>query len=270
MNVFFSCDMEGCCGVTSWLDTGDEGEDYGAFCAAQHRMTCETAAACAAAVDAEAERILVKDAHGLGRNIDLAALPEQVQVNRGWSGDIYGMMSGIHRGQWDAVCLIGYHSGAGFGGSPLGHTLSREVDSIEMNGALIDELTLSVYTAACFGVPVCFVSGDAGVCEQAQSLIPGVATVPTGKGDGGSVTCLHPALAETRIHDTLLTQLNSGNYEQCRVELPASFDVYVRYKNEPDAYAASFYPGAELSDERTLHFSSIDFCEILRLFHFIL
>ena len=117
---------------------------------------------------------------------------------------------------------------------------------------------------------MCFVSGDAGVCEQAQSLIPGVATVPTGKGDGGSVTCLHPALAETRIHDTLLTQLNSGNYEQCRVELPASFDVYVRYKNEPDAYAASFYPGAELSDERTLHFSSIDFCEILRLFHFIL
>ena len=152
----------------------------------------------------------------------------------------------------------------------MGHTLSREIDSLEINGALVDELTLSAYTAAYFGVPVCFVSGDAGVCAQARSLIPGVAAVPTGKGEGGSVTCLHPALAETRIHDTLLEQLNSGAYEQCRVDLPASFDVYVRYRNEPDAYAASFYPGAELSDEKTLHFSSSDFCEVLRLFHFTL
>ena len=41
------------------------------------------------------KRQLVKDAHDSARNIDPSVLPEEVQINRGWAGDVYSMMSGI-------------------------------------------------------------------------------------------------------------------------------------------------------------------------------
>lgn len=270
MDLFLSCDIEGCCGVTSWADADIRKGNTAAFAAAQLQMTRETAAACAGALDAGAARILVKDAHDTGRNLDLAALPEQVQVNRGWSGDLYGMMSGIQHGDWDAAAFVGYHSGASSAGSPLAHTLSTRVDYIEINGRRASEFTVSAYTAGLFGVPVCFVSGDAALCEQARRMIPRIACVPTCKGDGGSATCLHPAEAERRIHDALFTQLDSGVYRECLVTLPQEFEIFVRYLAEADAYRASFYPGAQLAEEKTIRFSCADFTEALRLFHFIL
>lgn len=268
MDVFFSCDIEGVAGVTSWADAGaPAGPAYAAACA---QMSRETAAACKGALAAGAERILVKDAHDTGRNIDPAALPEEVQLNRGFAGDIWCMMSGIQHGEWDAAGFLGYHSGASLGGSPLGHTMSLGVDYIELNGQRVSEFVLNAYTASLFGVPVCFVSGDAALCDQARRLVPAIACVPTSKGIGASATTLHPALAAARIQEAVRAQLDSGNYKECLLPLPEHFDVYVRYKEEAPAYRAGFYPGAEQVEEKTVHYVSGNYEDVLRLLQFIL
>ena len=103
MDLFFSCDIEGVCGAAAWDQLGPGTPELQALCA---QMTREVAAACRAAVQAGGERILVKDAHDTGRNIALEELPVPVQVNRGWAGDPYGMMSGIQHGSWDGAVFL--------------------------------------------------------------------------------------------------------------------------------------------------------------------
>ena len=265
MDIYISADIEGVCGVCAWAETEGESE---AFAAARARMTAEVAAACSGALEAGAARILVKDAHDTGRNIDPAALPEEAQLNRGWAGDPYCMVSGLERGDWDACVFLGYHAAAGTAGSPLAHTMATKVDYIEVNGQRVSEFTINAYTAGMLGVPVAFVSGDAAVCEQARRLVPGIAAVPTQKGDDASVTCLQPALAQRRIREVLAAQLDSGRYRDCLVALPSKFEIFLRYKEHTDARKASYFPGAELVEDKTVAFTCTDWMDALRLFLF--
>lgn len=269
MNVFISSDIEGTCGVAAWSETepGKTGGDYEYFRA---QMSREVAAACRGALAAGAERVLVKDAHDSARNIDPSVLPEAVQINRGWAGDIYSMMSGIQRGEWDAVAFTGYHAAAGCSGNPLSHTMNLSVDWIEINGVRASEFTLNAYMAGYHRVPVCFLSGDEALCESARRMIPDIATVPVNRGDGNSATSLHPALAVRRIEETLRGQLESGAYRRCIVPMPAKFEIVIRYKEHRTAYRASFYPGVEQTEEKTIRFTCVDYRDAMCLFQFVL
>ena len=268
MNVFISADIEGTCGISSWSEAGEGNKDGFEACKAQ--MSCEVAAVCRACVSAGAAKVLVKDGHDTARNIDALVLPQEVQLNRGWSGDIFGMMSGLQKGDWDAVVLTGYHSAACSAGNPLAHTMSTGVDIIEINGARASEFTLNAYTAGYLGVPVCFISGDASVCESARRMIPEIAVVPVCKGDGASSTSLHPETAVQRMESVLFDQLESEKYLACTVPMPPQFDIIIRYKEHMPAYKNSFYPGVTQVDEKTLHFVCTDYKDALRLFHFVL
>ena len=73
MQIYISADIEGTCGIADWSETERKTmDDYRPF---QQQMTREVAAACAGAVAAGAEDILLKDAHDTARNIDPTALP---------------------------------------------------------------------------------------------------------------------------------------------------------------------------------------------------
>lgn len=133
MNLFISSDIEGTCGIAAWSET-EPGRPDGDYAYFKQQMSREVAAACRGALAAGGERILVKDAHDSARNIDPSVLPEEVQINRGWAGDVYSMMSGIQHGDWDAAVFTGYHAAACCDGNPLSHTMNTSVDYVEING----------------------------------------------------------------------------------------------------------------------------------------
>ncbi len=266
MNVFISADMEGTCGITAWAETERSTPmDYKPY---QHQMTREVKAACEGALAAGAEQVFVKDAHDSARNIDPAALPEKVQIMRGWTGDPLSMMAGLDQGEYGAVLFTGYHSWASCGGSPLSHTMNLRNEYVTLNGVRMSEFMMNAYTAGYYGVPVVFLSGDKALCDFASELIPGITTVPVNAGRGGAVVSIHPDVAVRNIKDAAKKAVK--NAKNCVVPLPERFDMAVRFKEHREAYSKSFYPGATLEDEKSVCFSSDDWFEMLRFCHFVL
>jgi D-amino peptidase len=170
---------------------------------------------------------------------------------------------------FDALLMIGYHSHAGSNANPLAHTMTGGIIHIKINQRYASEFVMAAYTAGLAGVPVVFVSGDAGLCEDAAALIPALTSVAVKRGIGSSTVNLHPQRAIEQIRAGVERALK-GDLTRCRVPLPARFDVEIRYKDHFKAYASSFFPGARLADPYTVQFTSDDYFEVLRLFAFVL
>ncbi|HZJ76704.1 MAG TPA: M55 family metallopeptidase [Oscillospiraceae bacterium] len=80
---------------------------------------------------------------------------------------------------------IGYHSCGGSGDNPLAHTISSAViDYIKLNDEYMSEFILHSYLAAYLRIPVVFLSGDKGICEEAKRFNPDIVTVVTSEGIG--------------------------------------------------------------------------------------
>jgi D-amino peptidase len=261
MKVYISADIEGVVGVSHWDEAtiGKPGYD-----AAAARLTAEVAAACEAAIDAGADEILVQDAHDSARNIDHAALPERVRLVRGWSDDPRCMAQELDA-SFDALVLIGQHAASGTGGNPLAHTFSLANSRLSINGEIASEYLVLRYTAAYYGVPLAFVSGDAWVAAQARRLEPGVEALAVKEGRGNSTIDLHPAAALRGIREGVAR----GLARPSRLELPPSFDLRIAYQHHGRPFKTAFYPGVEKSGDRELRFVSSDFYELLRMLLFV-
>lgn len=98
------------------------------------------------------DRVVVRDAHDSARNLLPELLPEQARVYRGWTGDPYGMLSGLD-GSFSGVVFTGFHSPAHSGGSPLAHTMDTGLYEVRLNGRIASEFLLNAYAAARIGVP---------------------------------------------------------------------------------------------------------------------
>lgn len=264
MKVFVSADIEGITGTTNWNETEKSHADYAEF---REQMTAEVAAACEGARKVGAEEIWVKDAHDSARNILAARLPQEARLLRGWSGHPYLMMDGLDQ-TFQAAIMIGYHSRAGSNANPLAHTMSGSDLYVTINGRFASEFMINTYTAALENVPVAFLSGDAGLCEDATALVPGLTCVAVKEGKGSATNNIHPQLAVDRIRAGV-EQALSGDLSRCRVELPRHFIVEIRYRDHAKAYGMSFFPGANLLDPYTLHFESDHYMDVLRLFSFV-
>ena len=57
---------------------------------------------------------------------------------------------------------------------------------------------------------------------------------------------------------------------KCAVPMPEHFEAVIRFREHKRAYSKHFYPGATLEDEKNVLFSSDDWYEMLRFFHFVL
>ncbi|NCE65899.1 peptidase [Pseudoflavonifractor sp. 524-17] len=266
MRIFLSADIEGTCGIADWQEARrDTPYDYNYF---RRQMTLEVRAACEGAIEAGAAEVFVRDGHSTARNIDPAQLPEGVQMMRGWTGDPLHMMSGLDQGGYDGVFFTGYHAWAGCGGSPLSHTVNLNSEFITLNGVQMSEFLMNAYTAGYYGAAVPFISGDRAVCDFAQELIPNITAVPVHEGRGGAVVSMHPDKAIKAIRAGARRAARNG--KRCPVPMPEQFDAVVRFREHQAAYARQFYPGASLEDGKNVCFSTDDWYEMLRFFHFVL
>ena len=260
MKVYLSADMEGITGVTHWNEVDPEKPDYVQF---QKRMTEEVVSACRGALDAGAEKILVKDAHYTGRNILPADLPEEAELIRGWSGHPYSMVQELD-GTFDALMMVGYHSRAGSGGNPLSHTMSSgKIERIFINGREASEFLLHGYVGAKHGVPIAFVAGDKELCREVTEVSPGTATFVTMEGVGDSTVSIHPEKSLRTIRKTVCDALKSV-HKNSAWSLPDEFELSIRYVKQTAAYRASQYTGAETVSPKTVRYRAKDYDDIMR------
>lgn len=265
MKIFISADLEGITGVNHWDETILNKPDHKDFA---HQMTLEVNAACKAANQMGAEEILVKDAHDSGRNINHNLLPKNTKLIRGWSGDSYSMVQGLDS-SFDALIFIGYHSASSKDANPLSHTMNVDMDYVKLNGDYVDEFLIHSYIASYLGVPVVFVSGDLGLCQDIKSINEDIITLPVKEGVGNSTVNIHPELALELIQEGVKEALGK-DLSELIIDLPESFELEVRYKDHMTAYKLSNYPGAELIDTKVIRFKSDDYMEIIRAMNFIL
>ena len=265
MKIFMSSDIEGTCGICDWSETnlGDPGHDY-----FRRQMSKEVAAAAGGAIASGATDILIKDAHDSARNIIPELLPKEARLIRGWTKNFYCMMAGIDSQKFDAVMMTGYHSAARQVTSPLAHTMTRRLESFKINGELAGEFTINAYIAGYFGVPVCFISGDKGICEEAKALIPDIIAVPVQEGLGAATISLNSGRAIDLIRAGAEEATADEYYKKCQVNMPEAFEIQVGYQSHIDAYKNSFYPGVIQIAPKKIRFKSTNFVDVLRLVHF--
>ena len=264
MKVFISADIEGVTNVTNW----DECKLYHeAHAASKKQMTREVAAACRGAISAGATEIVVKDGHGSARNIIAEDLPEEATLIRGWSNSPETMMFGLDE-SFDAVIYIGYHSGANYDGNPLAHTMNKDNNYVRINGMDMSEFDLNTLLAAQYGVPAVFLSGDKNLCNHAKDLVPSIETVAVKDAKGNATINMNGGRACALIESGVKAALK--NMDACRIEEPETYNVEICYKEPVRAYRASFYPGVEQIDARTVRYTAENAFEMMRTRMFIL
>jgi D-amino peptidase len=264
MKVYISADIEGTTGITNWEEADKTHPTYQEF---RERMTDEVVGACEGAIEAGAKEIVIKDAHGSGRNIIAARLPECAKLIRGWSGHPFCMVQELDE-SFDALLFVGYHAKAGSDDNPLAHTLRLRVAHLKINGEIASEFHMHAWAAATAHVPSVFLSGDEGICADAQRIAPGIVTVPVSRGIGPSTMSIAPNLARKQIHSGVAKALR-GDLAVRRIALPKQFTLEIKYTTPVDAYRASWYPGAKLAEPRIVAFESDSYFEILRAINFM-
>jgi len=265
MKVFISADIEGVTGVTHWDETDLNKAE---FAVAREQMTAEVAAACEGALEAGATEILVKDAHWDARNIIASKLPHEVRLIRDWAPEPLMMMQGLDE-TFQAAAMIGYHARAGSNASPLAHTMTGELVRASLNGSDASEFLFNAYAAAMLNVPVVFVSGDKGLCEEVAEVNPNIGTVAVKEGVGNSTISIHPELGVARIRAGMAAALKS-DLSKCHITLPDHFSVDIQFKEHHKAHTYSFYPGVKLKDPLTVHFEHAEYYEVLRFLFMVL
>lgn len=263
LKIYISADIEGITGVTHWDETDLHKEDSKVF---REQMTAEVVAACEGALQAGATEIWIKDAHDTGRNLIASKLPKEASLIRGWTGHPLMMVQELND-SFAAVLMIGYHSRAGAGTSPLAHTMNGRLAHMTINGRYASEFLIHAYAAASLQIPVAFVSGDKGLCDEVAQLNPHIVAVAVKEGIGEATVNIHPELATARIREGVAKALR-GPVAECQVPLPTHFLVEIGYRDHFQAHVSGFFPGAIQNDATIVQFESDSYFEVMRFLLF--
>ena len=262
LKVLISVDMEGITAIVSADECNPKaGDDYQYF---RKIMTLEANAAIEGALAAGATEIVVRDAHGSGRNILPDLLHKSARLQRDWSFGPKEMMEGIDE-TFGAAVFIGYHAGAGRPNANLEHTWSGRITDVKLNGVSLPEAGLNALVAGYFNVPVVFISGDQAVCDQAKGLFGEIESVAVKKGIGAATLSLHPEIAGQMIKVGVEKAIrNRGKYKPYKLMPP--YRLVLTLKDEKMVDNGQYYPGARRTGDWELTYESSDLMGVLKAF----
>jgi D-amino peptidase len=262
MRVYITTDLEGVAGVL--LDeqvtpTGDSPE----YPKARHMLTQEVNAAVDGAFLGGADEVLVDDGHWRGFNFIFEELDPRAQYVMGTNRPEW--LPGLSQGA-EATFFIGCHARAGTQGAVRDHTMSStHWHNMWINGQLMGEIGLWVCIAGHYGVPCVLMSGCEKACEEAASLVSGIATVATKKGLSRYSAILQPAekVQATIRHGAQAALAKAKSIAPSRLSTPV--EIRVEYNLTGQADAVSIIPGRERLDARTIAYRADNIVDAAKL-----
>ena len=273
MKVVISVDMEGVCGVSSWVQVSPP--EFGGLVSgaeyerARRRMTQEAAAAAEGALAAGATDVIVNDSHDGMRNLIGEDLPEAVRYVSG-SDKPLSMVQGVDEDGVGALLFVGYHARAGTPRGPLAHTWNGFVRDVRINGRSTGEFGLNGLLAGHFGVPVVFASGDDQAIAQIQDeLGPQVEGVVVKQGlSMFSALHLHPRRAQTLIREGAERAVRAaGEAKPYITSFPAR--VELAFDHQARADQCERVPAVERVDATTIAYTASDALTLFQTFRFL-
>ncbi len=172
MKLYIMTDMEGVAGILdhdNWVMS--DGCWYKTGVAL---LTEEVNAAIAGFRAGGVNEVVVNDGHGAG-GIDPTLLDPDVELLRYAPAPIYPWCLDE---DFDAIAWVGQHAKAGTPMSHITHTGWFDVVDFSINDISIGEYGKHAFCAKELNVPCIFAAGEQALCNEAESLTPGIVTVP--------------------------------------------------------------------------------------------
>ncbi|GMA16624.1 peptide ABC transporter [Deinococcus metallilatus] len=273
MKVVISVDMEGVCGVASWVQVSPP--EFGGlvnaaeYQAARERMTLEAAAAAEGAFAGGATAVLVNDSHDTMRNLLPELLPEGVRFTSGNDKPL-SMVQGVQEEGVGALLFVGYHARAGSVRGPLAHTWNGFIRNVRVNGRDTGEYGLNALVAGHYGVPVVFAAGDdVAMAEIQDELGEQVVCVAVKEGlSSFAALHLHPREAQRLIREGAEKAVRAAqDAKPYKTLWPAR--VELSFNHQARADQAGRVPGVERVDGVTVAYTSPDALHLFQSFRML-
>ncbi|MCA9833641.1 MAG: M55 family metallopeptidase [Thermomicrobiales bacterium] len=275
MKILISADMEGTCGVSSWVhvqapevtsaNQAASTVEYGRF---RKQMTEEVNAAARGAFKAGATEIIVNDSHDFQRNIVIEQLDQRLTYISGADKRL-GMMQGVDLGV-DAVIYTGYHAQAGTVGGPLAHTWNTWVHDVRFNGVSTGEFGVNAAIAGHFGAGVIMVTGDDQAVQQTQDFLGDQVTGAVVKWgvSSSSARHMHPEKALALI-ESAAERAVSGAHGVPYVLQPGT-EIQIDADHQARIDQMRLVPGVTRVGNRTASFTVNDGLEFSDMFRLVM
>lgn len=277
MKVLISADMEGTCGVVSWVQvmppeyvSGPEPSSPDRYLRTRERMTAEVNAAVEGALAGGADEVIVNDSHDGMRNIIPDKLHPEVRYITGNDKPL-GMMQGVDLSGIGAVFYTGYHAKAGTPAAPLAHTWTGWLNDVRLDGVSTGEFGINAAVAGYYGVPVVLITGDDKAVAQTQALL-GDQVVGAVVKEGISTFSalhLHPEKARQVIRDAAEQAVGNAAGAQ-PYTLPSGGAVELTFDHQARADQAILVPGVVRTGERSVAWIPRDGHEFIRTFRAVM
>lgn len=275
MKVVISVDMEGVCGVASWVQVSPP--EFGGlvndteYQLTRERMTLEAAAAAEGALAAGVSSVLINDSHDTMRNLLPELLPQGVQFTSGNDKPL-SMVQGVEQKGVEALLFVGYHARAGSPRGPLAHTWNGYITNVRVNGKDTGEYGINALLAGHYGVPVVFACGDdVAMAEISAELGKQVVCVRVKEGlSTFSAIHLHPRDAQEAIRqgaEIAIRAIKTKAPKPYTTRWPAACQLSFNHQARADA--CERVPGITRIDHITVGWESPDAYHMFQTFRML-
>jgi D-amino peptidase len=271
VKLFMHWDMEGVSGLMTreqvwYWEPGVRAE---AAREGRQLLMADVDSACAAALAAGADELIVCDTHHGGGNLELDRMRVDPRIT--YLGRSVGLQDGKRRwmpgldGSVDGLLLPGHHAKAGTEHAFLPHTWSLTWADFRINGQSVGEIGIEACYAAHWDIPLILVQGDEATEAEVREQHPATVTAAVKRALSHDLcTGLDAAsarrLTATRIGEAI-EQMRAGRARPFKPALPMT--VTVRMTSPEAAERACSRPTVRRVDESTVEGRVERHCDVV-------